>query len=167
MKFAALLSVLLAATAMGDATENKWRHETADDAATYAEVFVLRQNSSATIKNEYARNEVTPQLEFRCSAGNSTVTARIDWQRFISSFSTEAGFKVDGGKFTWLKWKVDPSEKVTLSPSATDSQRLIELLSDGMELRVDISPYSEAPVQAYFDISTLSAELSTLTANCQ
>jgi len=66
-----------------------------------------------------------------------------------------------------LKWKVDSSEKITISPSAADSQRLMDLLGNGKELLVDISPYSAAPVQAYFDISTLSTELSSLTVNCQ
>jgi len=167
MKLAALLSVFLATTAVSGETEKKWLHQTAEDDASYGDVYVMRQNSSVTIKDENATNDVTPQLEFRCSDGDPAVTARIDWQRFISSFSTEAGFKVDGGKFTWLKWKVDSSEKVTLSPSAADSQRLIDLLSDGKELLVDISPYSEAPVQAYFDVSNFSAELSILVANCQ
>jgi len=167
MKLVVLLTLFLASVSFSDETANKWRHETADDAANYTEVFVLRQNSSATIKDASAKNDVTPQLEFRCSSGDPTVTARIDWQRFISSFSTEAGFKVDGGKFTWLKWKVDSSEKITISPSAADSQRLMDLLGNGKELLVDISPYSAAPVQAYFDISTLSTELSSLTVNCQ
>ncbi len=166
MKFAALLTLFLATVSLSQESTTQWRHETVDGTGS-AEVFVLRQNSSATIRDESAKNDVTPQLEFRCSPGNPVVTARIDWRRFISSFSTEAGFKVDAGKFTWMKWKVDSSEKVTISPSAADSQRLVDLLSNGKELLVDISPYSEAPVQAYFDISTFSAALSTLTANCQ
>jgi len=138
-----------------------------DDPTSNGEVFVLRQASSTTIKDEYAKDDVTPEIELYCSINEPNVMARVNWNRFISSFSTEAGFKVDDGKFNWIKLKVDASEQVTFSSSATDSQRLIGLLSVGDNLVVDISPYSEAPVQAFFDISNFAAELAKLSANCQ
>ena len=112
---------LLIAWTTATYAEDAWLHESGDDE-------VLYQDGGNTIKDEYATKDVTPRLEFRCTPGDAAVIARIDWQRFISSFSTEVGFKVDDGKFTWLKWKVDGSEKITYSPSPDDTQKLVDVL---------------------------------------
>ncbi len=167
MKLAVWVLPLLAACAPAQTQDDKWRSEIIDDPANATSVAVLQQDSATTIKDESASNDVTPVLEFRCTPGDATITARIDWRRFISSFSTEAGFKVDGGRFSWLKWKVDSSEKVTLSPSAADSQKLIDMLLNGSELLVEISPYSEGPVTAQFDLAGLAAALDELGSQCQ
>ena len=137
----------------------EWAHES-------GEVETIASDAGNTIKDEYARHDVTPRMEFRCESSGS-LTARIDWQRFISSFSTEVGFKVDDGKFMWLKWKVDSSEKVTLSPSADDTKRLTEAMSGGTTLTVDVSPYSEGPVVVTFDLDGFGAALDTLTSACR
>jgi len=147
--------------------ESAWKLETFEDSSGNGPVVALSQASANTIKDESTTNDVTPRLEFRCSPGEPGVVARIDWRRFISSFSTEVGFKVDGGRFTWLKWKVDSSENVTLSPSADDSQKLIALLKNGSELLVEVSPYSQGPETAQFDLSGFSAEIESLTSSCQ
>lgn len=167
MKLTGFMLLLLAACASANAQDAKWHSQMIDDPASYATVAVLQQESATTIKDEYAKDDVTPVLEFRCTPGDATITARIDWRRFISSFSTEAGFKVDGGRFTWLKWKVDQSEQVTLSPSAGDSQKLIDLLIGGSQLLVEISPYSEGPVTAQYDLAGLSEALDELRSDCQ
>jgi hypothetical protein len=164
-KFAVILIFLPALTCADE--DPKWNSATVDDPSGYGSVVSMRQDSSKTIKDESAANEVTPVLEFRCTPGDQTVTARIDWQRFISSFSTEVGFKVDGGRFTWLKWKLDPSEQVTYSPSAADSQKLIDALKAGSELLVEVSPYSQGPETAEFDLAGFSDALESLVNECQ
>ncbi len=167
MRLTGFTMLALATCASAAAQDQTWHSQVIDDPASYETVAVLQQDSATTIKDEYAQNDVTPVLEFRCTPGDATITARIDWQRFISSFSTEAGFKVDGGRFTWLKWKVDSSEKVTLSPSPADSKKLIDLLDGGSELLVEISPYSEGPVTARYDLAGLSEALDELRSKCQ
>jgi hypothetical protein len=142
------------------AADTAWMHES-------AETEVLYQDAGNTIKDESATADVTPRMAFHCVPGDGTITARIDWRRFISSFSTEVGFKVDGGKFTWLKWKVDGSEKVTMSPSADDTQKLIDAMAGGSELLVDVTPYSEGPVTVTFDLAGLADGLDALQAACQ
>ena len=106
---------------------------------------------------------MTPRIEFHCSpADGAQSRPASDWRRFISSFSTEVGFKVDDGKFTWLKWKVDGSEKVTMSPSADDTRlKLIDATVGGNELLVDVTPYSEGPVTVTFDLAEDSVTVST------
>ena len=148
------------------ASGSKWVLLTIDDPAGYGSVVVLQQGSAKTIRDESATGEVIPRLELFCTPGDAAVTARIDWQRFISSFSTEVGFKVDGGKFTWLKWKIDPSEQVTISPSAEDSQKLVQLLTGGSQLLVEVSPYSQGPETAEFDLSGFADSLESLINAC-
>lgn len=147
--------------------EGKWVLTTGEDPSSYNVVISVQQDSANTIKDEYATRDVNPQLSFRCVAGNPEITARIDWQRFISSFNTEVGFKVDGGKFLWLKWGVDQSNRITLSKSASDSQALIDHLAGGAELLVEVSPYSEPPVTVRYDLTGLSNALDALRRECQ
>ena len=163
-----LLAILpLFAQADAPGPDSKWLLETVDDSAGFGSAIVLRQGSSKTIKDASAANDVTPSLEFHCTPGDAAVTARIDWQRFISSFSTEVGFKVDGGRFTWLKWKLDSSEQVTISPSEADSRKLIDLLKSGEHLLVEVSPYSQGPETAEFDLAGFSDSLERLAGECQ
>ncbi len=128
------------------------------------DVEMIYQDAGNTIKDESYANDVLPRMEFRCETGG--VAARIDWRRFISSFSTEVGFKVDGGKFTWLKWKVDGSEKVTLSPSADDTVALINLMKSGESLLVDITPYSEGPMTVTYALTGFAEAIDGLKAAC-
>lgn len=152
--------VLLAAMAAAD---SKWQLEPAADGNA---AYSLQQVSASGVRNESASGEVLPVLSFHCSPQEQQVMASIDWQRFISSFSTEVGFKVDDGRFTWLKWKIDPSEKITLSPSADDTGKLLAALASGERLLVEISPYSESPVTASFALSGLQDGLLALKKEC-
>jgi len=124
----------------------------------------LSQSSTKSVRDEGATGDVTPVFSFRC---DPPIVARIDWQRFISSFSTEVGFKVDDGKFTWLKMKVDDSEQVTYSASSDDTQKLVDLFATGAKLTVEVSPYSESPITAEFDLDAFESTLGVLEANCR
>ena len=66
----------------------------------------------------------------------------------------------------WLKWKVDSSEQVTLSPSADDTQRLLDAMDGGSLLTVDVSPYSEGPVVVTFDLAGFAEARASLEAAC-
>lgn len=152
--FALLTACLWATTASAE-----WAHKS-------GEVETIIASAGNTIKDEYARNDVTPRMAFQCEPGDPGVIAVINWGRFISSFSTEVGFKVDDGKFMWLKWKVDRSEKITLSPSSDDTRRLTDAMRGGNVLTVDVSPYSEGPVVVTFDLAGFDEALAALEAGC-
>lgn len=151
-----------AATGASLAVDN-WQTET----QTSGDAPLMSQAAATPVRDEAASGTVTPVLFFTCGSGEIAVTAGIDWQRFISSFSTEVGFKVDGGTFTWMKWKLDDSENVTLSPSAADTARLAALMASGDRLLVEVSPYSEAPVSTEFDLTGFSAALEALQERCR
>ena len=128
--------------------------------------LMIAQDGGNTIKDESWTKDVTPRMQFTCAAGGEII-ASIDWQRFISSFNTEVGFKVDGGKLTWLKWKVDGTEKITISPSADDTRKLLDALGNGSELLVEVTPYSESPATVTFDLAGLDEALEGLRGRCQ
>jgi len=154
------------AVAQATDLEGSWVLTLGEDSSSYEVVALLQQNSANTIKDEYATKDVVPQLMLRCVPGDPTITARIDWQRFISSFNTEVGFKVDNGKTLWLKWGVDRSNKITLSPSADDSRNLVEHLQEGKSLRVEVSPYSEPPVTVEYNLTDFAKGLKALLKEC-
>jgi len=160
---ALLLTVaVLAATPL----EGRWTIDVGEDPGSFEVLASLRQDAANTIKDEYAAQDVTPQLLLRCAPGNPEVRAAIDWRRFISSFNTEVGFKVDAGSTLWLKWGVDRSNRVTLSPSADDTAKLLEALHAGKTLAVEVAPYSEAPVTVEFDLTGLAGGLARLAEEC-
>ncbi|MDH5345601.1 MAG: hypothetical protein OEW59_07540 [Gammaproteobacteria bacterium] len=158
MKRTMLLALALSVS-MAQA-DGGWLHES-------GEVEAIFQDGGNTILDETAKREVTPRLEFRCDHSGGEIIARIDWRRFISSFGTAVGFKVDGGAFTWLKWKVDSSEQVTVSPSADDTQKLIGILEGGESLLIDVTPYSEGPVTVTFDLAGFEEALGDLRERCR
>lgn len=163
-----LLLALTPAISQADAPgpDSAWTFSEVDNPSGYGSMHVVSQPAGNAIRGESAGSEVTPVLAFGCSPGDAALTAYIDWQRFISSFSTEVGFKVDGGSFTWLKWKVDSSEEMTLSPSPDDSKSLLEKLGAGKELLVEVSPYSESPVNATFELAGVDSALAELRTHC-
>ncbi len=146
--------------------EGSWILTVGEDPSSYEIVASLQQDSANTIKDEYATRDVVPQLMLRCAPGDPAITARIDWKRFISSFNTEVGFKVDDGKTLWLKWRVDRSNKITLSPTADDSRSLVEHLNEGTSLHVEVAPYSESPVTVEYDLTGLAGGLEALLKEC-
>jgi len=164
-------SGLFLAASVGNAQttelDGKWVLAVGEDATSYEFVASLQQESANTIKDEYATKDINPQLAFRCAPGNPEVSVRIDWRRFISSFNTEVGFKADDGKTLWQKWGVDQSNKITLSKSAADSQSLVDYLSGGSSVQVEVSPYSEPPITVEYDLTGLSAALEALRAECE
>ena len=147
--------------------DDKWTITVGEDASSYETVATLQQDSTNSIKDEYATKDVNPQLAFRCVPGNPEISVRIDWRRFISSFNTEVGFKTDDNQTLWQKWGVDQSNKMTLSKSAADSQSLVDYLSGGSSLLVEVSPFSEPPVTVEYDLTGLPAALEALRAECQ
>lgn len=166
---AATVLVLTGSIACAQTTEleSDWVLSIGEDPSSYEVVAAVHQDSANTIKDEYATKDVKPRLSFRCAPGNPEITARIDWKRFISSFNTEVGFKVDDGRFLWLKWGVDQSNRITLSKAASDSQSLVDHLAGGAELLVEVSPYSEPPVTVQYDLAGLSQALEALRTECQ
>lgn len=137
-----------------------------DEEITWETVHVLAQTSTMTVLDESGSSEVAPMLAFRCTEGSGEVSMRINWQRFISSFNTEAGFQVDEGSRNWLKLGMEGDDKVTRSRSAADVTSLIDAMSGGEVLNVEIAPYSEPSIFAEFDLAGFTDSMAALNAAC-
>lgn len=153
----------LAALVVGPASlaDDKWK--LTPDPNSYDDSMLLSQASADSILDEYGTKDVHPVLSFSCADGG--IAMQIDWLRFISSFKTEAGFKIDDGDATWLKLDVDSSNKIT-SAGAAGASPLIDAMSGGSTLQVEIAPYSEPSVFVRFDITSFEAALAELRDTC-
>ena len=159
-QWAPLTTSLLALVAATSIAASPW--ELGDD--DYSGGIALSQQSTDAIPDEYATKDVQPVLSFRC-ASDGAVAMHIDWQRFISSFRTDVGFRVDGGDAKWIKLAVDSSNKITLANS-TETAALLEHIAAGEKLNVETAPYAEPAVFVNFDIASLTQELQKLSEAC-
>ena len=163
--FSAILTLAIAAAATAD---EFWSLAEGIDENNAETVASIRQESSDSIRDESGKKDVYPVLEFQCApGGDPNIRFRIDWRRFISSFNTEVGFRVDGGKALWLKLGVDQTNKITLSKSSTDVNKLIQLLGDATAVELEVAPYSEPSVFVRFDISSFNSAVATLSERCK
>lgn len=161
----AILTMGIAATTSAD---ELWSLAVGVDEDNGETVATMRQESGDSIRDESGKKDIYPVLEFQCAPGsNPNIRFRIDWRRFISSFNTEVGFRVDDGKALWLKLGVDPTNEITVSKSAADVGKLVQLMSDAKTVEVEVAPYSEPSVFAGFNISTLESTLDTLSGHCK
>lgn len=157
--FALIVYVALAQTSTWNVTEG-W------DPANHTSIVVISKKAEDTIRDEYDKADITPLFTFACASDREGIMARIDWRRFISSFNTQIGFKVDEGKTLWQKWGVDQSNTVTSSKSVADTAALIDYIGSGEVLAVDIAPYAGSPIVVHFDLAGFSASMDTLRAAC-
>ncbi|MGB5579257.1 MAG: hypothetical protein WBM68_01715 [Woeseia sp.] len=161
------LAALMMVAGTSSADETGWLLESSIDKATYQPVATMSQSSLASISDEYGAKEVHPRLEFYCEPnGDTTIRARIDWQRFISSFNTEVTFDTADGDSLTLKLGVDKSNKITSTRNADDVSALIGALHSSDSLTIHVTPYSEAPVSVDLQTSGFLKALEQLQANC-
>jgi len=169
LRIPAVVSVILAMSiGVTTSADEFWSMDSAIDDNSGEVVASMRQESRESILDESGKNALYPVFEFRCMPGrDSSVRFQIDWQRFISSFNTEVGFRVDGEKTLWLKLGVDSSNKITRSKSRTDVGNLVQLLSNATTVELEVAPYAEASIFVSFDMSTFKSAQGTLIERCK
>jgi hypothetical protein len=156
------MAMPLAAAALGA----NWTLDVSE--VDYQTVVSLYQESRDAIPDEYASKEVKPQLAFRCIPGEGgELKVSVDWRRFISSFNTEVGFKVDDKELLLLNWGVDRSNKVTAPRAGGNDPDLLLYLQNGKSLSVEVIPYSETLITVSYDISGIDAALEALKNRCE
>lgn len=166
MRRSLLLPVALAAAcATAEEPVSAWSMGIDED-VTWETVHVLSQASDDSIADEYGEKQVQPVIELRCTEGNGAVDLQIDWQRFVSSFNTEAGFKVDDGNREWIDLGVDDSNRITIARRESDVSALLERMAGGDALSVEIIPYSESSVTVGFSLVGADTALEGLRAAC-
>lgn len=159
----------IASIARGQSTESdhgRWALTAGEDPSWDPVVHSITLAAEETIRNEDDTDDVRPHLAFWCAAGNEAIGVRIYWRRFISSFNTEIGFKVDGDRILWQKWAIDRSNMVTSSRSDADSATFIDYIDSGSLLAVDIAPYAGSPIVVHFDLAGFPNALGALREAC-
>jgi len=159
--------VLLLAAAATQALPDNWSLSVGRDPISWENTVTLSVQSAGEITNENGSAQVRPQLEFRCKpGGDGTISARVNWQRYISSFNTEVGFKADDRQLLLVNWGVDKSKKITQPRSASDSAELNAYIAGASNQQVQDIPYSEKLNSIEYDISGIDEALKALTAQC-
>jgi hypothetical protein len=144
-----------------------WTLTSGKDEQTWEDIVTLSVESQNEIADEYATKKIHPQLAFQCVAGgDGTVSARVDWRRFISSFNTEVGFKADDSELLLVNWGVDKSNKITMPRGMKDSDDFVNYLGGASKLQVEVIPYSESLITVSFDISGIDDALKSLIDEC-
>jgi hypothetical protein len=145
-----------------------WTLAAGRDEQSWEDVVTLSVDSQNEIADEDATKKVHPQLAFHCIVGgDGTVSARVDWRRFISSFNTEVGFKADERELLLVNWGVDKSNKITMPRGMKDGNDFVDYVKGASKLQVEVIPYSESLITVSFDISGIDDELESLVAECQ
>jgi hypothetical protein len=165
-----IVAALLCAGGAAQTAElaSHWTLAAGRDEQSWEDVVTLSVDSQNEIADEYATKKVHPQLAFRCVVGgDGTVSARVDWRRFISSFNTEVGFKADERELLLVNWGVDKSNKITMPRGMKDGNDFVDYLKGASKLQVEVIPYSESLITVSFDISGIDDELESLVAECQ
>jgi hypothetical protein len=159
--------IFLAAPALAEPLAANWSLEVGRDEQTWENVATLGFESVNEIADEYATKKVHPQLAFLCKpGGDGTISVRLDWRRYISSFNTEVGFKADDRELLLVNWGVDKSKQITLPRSASDSQELITYLAGAASVQVEVIPYSASLITVQFNVSGIDEALQALAAKC-
>ncbi len=144
-----------------------WSLEIGRDEKTWEHVATLGVESSNDVADEYATKKVRPQLAFTCTpGGDGTISVRLDWRRFISSFNTEVGFKADDRELLLVNWGVDKSNRITHPRSVSDASEIIAYLAGANRVQVEVIPYSASLITVQFDISGIDEALQALSAKC-
>jgi hypothetical protein len=165
-----IVAALLCAGGAAQTAElaSHWTLAAGRDEQSWEDVVTLSVDSQNEIADEYATKKVHPQLAFRCVVGgDGTVSARVDWRRFISSFNTEVGFKADERELLLVNWGVDKSNKITMPRGMKDGNEFVDYLKGASKLQVEVIPYSESLIAVSFDISGIDDALQSLIADCQ
>lgn len=163
----AVAGFALAGCAVAEESATAWTLGV-DDEVTWETVHVLSATSLDTIPDENGAEEVRPVLSFRCTeGGDGKVVLAIDWRRFVSSFNTEAGFRLDEGDRNWIDMRVDDSNRITTARNDSDASALLDGLQGADDLSVEIVPYSESAVTVGFDAAGFAGSAESLVVACR
>jgi len=166
--FSVVSAILILGSGASHSSDKFWSLASYVDDNSGETITWLQQQSLDAIRDESGKETIYPLIGFECVPGSEpNIRLRIDWRRFISSFSTEVGFQADDGKTVWLKFAVDSTNNVTVSRSRADVRKLLQLLSNAKTVKLEIAPYSEPSIFANFDTSTFNSALDTLNEICE
>ena len=166
IKIACFLSIITIPAIQIQSQESLWKIYDQRNSGEN-EVALLSNTSEASINNLEHSEKVFPELSLYCEEGSPNISIKINWKRYISSFNkTEIGIKIDGKNYTWLSFNLDKTGQISFQDPSTHSNELIKKFKKIKKLAVEIEPYSEPPINVYFNLSGFASHLENLKSIC-
>ena len=131
------------------------------------EIAELINTAESSIDNSDYSEKVYPELSIYCEEDNPNISIKINWKRYISSFNrTEIGISLDSKNYSWLSFNLDKTGQISFQNPGTHSNELINKFKKITKLAVEIEPYSEPPINVYFNLSGFASHLEKLKSIC-
>ncbi|HYN82159.1 MAG TPA: type VI secretion system-associated protein TagO [Gemmatimonadaceae bacterium] len=121
----------------------------------------LSLSSEQSVRSGY--DTVTPTLIIRCAEGKTN--AYITWDLYLGLESTSMLTRLDKGPAVTKTWSISTDNKAVFV-SGSDMAFAKQLMSH-QTLLAQITPYSQSPVMATFDIGGLSEAIKPLREACK
>lgn len=121
----------------------------------------LSLSSEQSVRSGY--NTVTPTLLIRCAEGKTN--AYITWDLYLGLGSTSMLTRLDKATAVTKTWSISTDNKAVFV-SGSDIIFAKQLMSH-QTLLAQITPYSQSPVMATFDIGGLSEAIKPLREACK
>lgn len=120
----------------------------------------LSVQAEETIKSGH--KTVLPTLWLRCAENKTKVF--IEWYLFLGSDTTRVLTRFDQDKATTNRWSISTDSKATFVLG--NHIQFIKKIMNHKKLLVQITPYNESPIMAFFDIEGLAETIEPLRKAC-
>lgn len=148
------------ATTKNTTTETKGGWVTATDFDPLTDKAVHRARLVAQVGRGRHGDEIV--LRVRCSNGKTE--AYIDWSTFLGSDDIEVTSRIDKAQPQKLKWSLSTDHKASFMPqSAMNLKKFI----GASTYIVNLTPYSENPITAIFDVSGADEAFKDIRQECK
>jgi type VI secretion system protein VasI len=140
------------------AGKGKWSTSTTTDPLTDQSVYV------AILTAGTGRGRFGESIDLVVRCAKKTTDLYINWASFLGSESTFVTHRVGKDKAVRQSWVVSTDHKSSFYPGSPVST--LKKMIDTNSFVVNVTPYSESPVTATFDISGASEALSDVRKGC-
>lgn len=127
-----------------------------DDSIT----VTLMLDSANTIRTPYQTN-ISPIMVLRCS--ENTTNAYVNWDMFLGMDSTRVLTRMDKEKAKTRSWSLSTDNKAIFAPK---NIAFIKSMFGHEQILIQLTPYSESPKMATFDIGGLEEAIKPLRKAC-
>jgi type VI secretion system protein VasI len=102
------------------------------------------------------------RMTVRCKNGKTEVF--VDWATFLGSESISVTSRIDKDQAEKSYWSISTDHKASFMPQPIPT---LKKLANGSSYAVNLTPYSDSPVTAIFDISGAEAAFKDIRRDCK
>ena len=144
-------------TVTNAASKGKWLTKTNTDPLTDKSVFlaILEADSGRGTYGDTAR------LFVRCQ--DNTTEAYINWKTFLGSDGIRVTSRIDKNPAKTSTWDISTDHKASFMPNAAAT---LKNFIGATSFVANLTPYSESPITAVFDITGAESALEDISKGC-